>query len=509
MTERVHQLDWAGDAISLQQHIEILEAASELGGCGIAVYAYDASSGVLGIDYANDVMLSRMRISRQMLQADPELLFRQNETLKRELLMRIQTGVSEPIETLITRPDGSTYIVVANCRRLRQGPDGRARFITISRDVTQERRNDARFRLLAHSVEEEPDAVFIVRMNTVDPLRPKIVYVNRAFCDLTGYEFDDINSGTYPVIIGDDTDIAQVMDSIEQVMDGRNVSNELLLYRRDGSSFWAEYRVHPIDLPERHCVIIVRDITERRAKDMQIELLSGAVDEASDFVIIIDGTPEDEGGARVVYVNDAVARGMGYPREELIGKSYTELYSPENPAQVVDSIRNNIVQGRPNFCEVLFRRKDEAPFWLEFVARPFVHPTHGGKYRILVGRDITLRRRAANQVALLLAGIETSDARTVLYERDNLGHLSMSYENPAAATRGRYRLLELLDGDSAEAKKARSALERGEDYRMFFVERDDASNEIVEFSARPIRNGSGIEAVLTQEHVVIPDLRKA
>lgn len=503
------QRDWARDSVSLQEHIEILEAAAELAGCGIGVYSYAASTGALGVDYANDVLLERVQLTRAEIQADPEALFRHNQTLKRELLDRIERGVSEPIETVITRTDGSTYIIEANCRRLCEGADGCVRFITISRDVTAERRKDERFRLLAHSMEEEPDAVFIVRMDTVDPLRPKIVYVNRSFCDLTCYTFEAINSGTYPVIFGEQTDIAQAMHSVEQVMNGENTSGEILLYRSDGSTFWAEYRARPIDMPERHCVVIVRDITERRAQQMQINLLSGAIDEASDFVVIIDCKPEDEGGAKIAYVNDAVVQGMGYSRDELLGKNYTDFYAPENSPRILESIRNNVINERPNFCEVLLKRKDAAPFWLEFVARPFVHPTEGGKYRIFVGRDITLRRRAANQVALLLAGIETSSARTVLYERDDLGNLTMSYENPAAATRGHYRLLELLEGDDGDARNARAALDRGDEYRAFFVEHDEISNEIVEFTAHPMRNGSGIEAVLTKEHVVLPDVRGA
>ena len=504
----MHQLDWARESLSLQEHLDVLESATELAGCGIAVYAYDATAGKLNVEYANDVMLQRLQLTRLQLQRDPEALFAKNHTLKRELLQRVHLGESAPIQVTVTREDDSTYVIEANCRRLPSGRDGRARFITISRDITQQRKADAHFRLLAHSVEEERDAVFIVRMGGTDPLRPKLIYANRSFCELTGYSFDEINGGAYPKILGKETDLAKVMESVELVNAGASVSNEILLYRKDGSTFWAEYRGNPIDVPERHCVILVRDVTERRAQEMQINLLSSAVDEASDFVIIIEGKPEDEGGARVVYVNDAVVRGMGYAREELVGKSYTTLYSPDNAPQIVESIRNNISTGRPNFCEILFKRKDAAPFWLEFVARPFAHASGSGNYRILVGRDITLRRRAANQVALLLAGIEKSSARTVLYERGDKGDLTVSYENPAAAERARYRLLDLLDGKSTDAHAARTALDRGEEFRAFYVERDKTSSEIVEFTARPIRNIAGLEAVLTQEHVVIPDVRE-
>lgn len=492
--------------MSRDEHIAILEMATELVGAGIAVYSYDPHDGRIAVEYANDLLLERMKITKSEAFQPDSALFKMNEHLRVALLDRVASGDTAPFEIEVTNAAGDRYWVNVNCRLLGGDDRGHARFITISRDITQERRDDAYRKLLALSVEKEPDAVLIVRMLKSRPMHPDVVYNNRAFRELTGYSKAEIADGVYPSIFGAKTDIKQVEHAIEAVGRGATVLGELLLYRKDGTAFWAEYRAHPIDLPERHCVIIIRDITERREQEMRITLLSTAVEEASDFVILTDGTPDEEGGARIVYVNAAFTQVSGFSSAELLGKSYKTLYADENSPDLMAAITANVVAGRPNYCEALIKRKNAAPFWLEFVARPFAHPHDNSAFRITIGRDITLRRRAANQVALLLAGIEEANSRTVLYERDDTGALTISYENAAASAHGRYRLLKLLNGNGREARDAREALDQGREYRAFFVDSGNEKSEVVEFTARPVRNPSGIEAVLTQEHVIVPDV---
>lgn len=492
--------------MSRDEHIAILEMATELVGAGIAVYSYDPRDGKIAVEYANDLLLERMKITKSQAFQSDSALFATNEPLRVALLERVAIGDTSPFELEVTDAAGEHYWVNVSCRLLGGDDRGRARFLTISRDITQERRDDAYRKLLALSVEKEPDAVLIVRMLSEKPMRPDIVYNNRAFRELSGYSKAEMADGVYPNVFGTKTDIKQVQYAIEAVQSGATILGEILLYRKDGTAFWAEYRAHPIDLPERHCVIIIRDITERREQETRIMLLSTAVEEASDFVILTDGTPDEEGGARIVYVNAAFTQVTGYTSAELLGKSYKTLYAEENSPELMAAITANVVAGRPNYCEALIKRKNAAPFWLEFVARPFAHPHDNSAFRITIGRDITLRRRAANQVALLLAGIEEENSRTVLYERDDTGALTVSYENTAASTHGRYRLLKLLNGNGREARDAREALDQGREYRAFFVDRNDEKSEVVEFTARPVRNPSGIEAVLTQEHIIVPDV---
>ena len=81
-----------------------------------------------------------------------------------------------------------------------------------------------------------------------DPNRPDnpLVFVNRAFEDLTGYMEEDVLGRNCRFLQGPDTDstvVAEVRRSIEARVD---VSVELLNYRKDGSGFWNALYLSPV-----------------------------------------------------------------------------------------------------------------------------------------------------------------------------------------------------------------------------------------------------------------------
>jgi len=83
--------------------------------------------------------------------------------------------------------------------------------------------------LLSAAIDRQPMAVFIVRLDGADALTPPIVYVNEAFCTLTGYTKAEIADGTYPRIIGPETDRDLIVRSAQRVAQGEYVVTEVAL----------------------------------------------------------------------------------------------------------------------------------------------------------------------------------------------------------------------------------------------------------------------------------------
>lgn len=230
-------------------------------------------------------------------------------------------------------------------------------------------------------------------------------------------------------------------------------------------------------------------------------VLAAALDEAADFVILNDDSPTSAGGPFIVYANRSYYEATGFSDADIVGKPYTAFFSTHNPPQLLAKIKRSIEAGGSNSHEVLARRKDDTDFWVEFVGKRF-HRGESTRYRLVIARDITLRRRSLAQVALLFAATEQSSDAIALYEPCADG-LQLTYENEEAFRRGSARLPELWKSGLSEAVRIREALEGGREVREFFAELDaSATPSLVEFHARGIRSDHGLEAIVTLERAI-------
>jgi PAS domain S-box-containing protein len=73
-----------------------------------------------------------------------------------------------------------------------------------------------------------------------------IVLANTAFLKLTGYEADDVLGRNCRFLQGPSTSAAAVAEIRAGLNEGREVSVELLNYRKDGSPFWNQLHLSPI-----------------------------------------------------------------------------------------------------------------------------------------------------------------------------------------------------------------------------------------------------------------------
>lgn len=196
--------------------------------------------------------------------------------------------------------------------------------------------------------------------------------------------------------------------------------------------------------------------------DSHVRLLARVIGEASDFVLITDFTPPSRGGPFIEYANDALLGATGYAMSELAGKPFGALIAEHNDPVLLETIVSNLEAAQINEKELLLRRKDGTAFWIEFAGKPLSEDVSGVRHWVCIGRDITLRRQAVQQMATLISALDAVSGHLEIYALDD-GNYTAVFRNHDADS-DISELVDMLLNDPVlrEATALRERLNAGE-----------------------------------------------
>ncbi len=112
-----------------------------------------------------------------------------------------------------------------------------------------------------------------VMITLAEPGYP-IVYVNPAFCEMTGYTFEELMGKSPAILQGEKSDQKVLQDLKDKLDDGDVFHGKTFNYRKDGSEFIMEWKIVPIHGEEgviSHYLAIQREVKDT-------ELTDGALD---------------------------------------------------------------------------------------------------------------------------------------------------------------------------------------------------------------------------------------
>lgn len=143
-------------------------------------------------------------------------------------------------------------------------------------DVTEQKKEEEQSALMNSVVTNTNDAVVVTEAESKDGKMPKILYVNEAFTRMTGYSFEEAVGKSGGMLHGPKTDKKELA-KLKKAMD-RWESYELttINYKKNGQEFWVNFTIKPVanDLGwYTHWVSLERDVTERKNREIQKELL--------------------------------------------------------------------------------------------------------------------------------------------------------------------------------------------------------------------------------------------
>lgn len=145
-----------------------------------------------------------------------------------------------------------------------------------SRDITKQRKEEHQLKLLSSVITNTKDSVVITEIEHFDQSGPKIIYVNNAFTEMTGYLPSEVIGKTTKFLQGSNTDKDELKKLSNALMKWESCEITILNYKKNGQEFWNNFSVSPVadeNGTYTHWISIQRDVTEQKNKELEKELL--------------------------------------------------------------------------------------------------------------------------------------------------------------------------------------------------------------------------------------------
>jgi PAS domain S-box-containing protein len=172
--------------------------------------------------------------------------------------------------------DGS-YKYVFDRGFLVKDKDGKPiRMIGAIQDVTKQKQEEQRLRLLETVITQTKDAVVITDINTLDTDIPNIIFVNSAFSEMTGYDSSEVIGKSPAMFMGPKSDIYEFDKLKTAIKEYKECVIETISYKKDGEEYWVNFSMVPVTDKEgehSHWISMQRDVTEEKNKEKEKEQL--------------------------------------------------------------------------------------------------------------------------------------------------------------------------------------------------------------------------------------------
>lgn len=249
------------------------------------------------------------------------------------------------------------------------------------------------------------------------------INVNQAFCDLLGYNSEELQKKKWQDITPVD-EIESVQAQLEPLLKGTATTARFKKHyiHKNGSFVWTDVSI-AIQFDTKHnplyFITTIIDISERKKAEEESQMkeanFRNLADSMQDGIVI---APAD---GRHIYANSHASELLGYSPEEMLKTTQKDLADlaayPMLKQRLLDRIEGRPV---PTTYETIIRRKDGTSFTAEVSGTPILW--QGEKCDMVLFRDITERKLAEKSLSESEKKwrklVQTLPDYVALYDRD-------------------------------------------------------------------------------------------
>jgi PAS domain S-box-containing protein len=172
--------------------------------------------------------------------------------------------------------DGS-YKYVFDRGFLVKDADGKAiRMIGAIQDVTKQKEEEQRLKLLETVITQTKDAVVITDTDISQSPIPNIIFVNQAFTKMTGYKPKEVIGKSPVMFAGPKSDMSELKKLSTAIKNYKECFIETVSYKKNGDEYWVNFSMIPVTNKEgehSHWISIQRDVTKEKNQEREREQL--------------------------------------------------------------------------------------------------------------------------------------------------------------------------------------------------------------------------------------------
>jgi len=201
----------------------------------------------------------------------------ENETLVKDALNKALKGERAQFTAFCTAVKGTPKWWDVLVSPVGKPGEPIVQIISVSRDITEQKKEEHQLKLLNSVVTNTTDAVLITEAEPFDEPGPRIIYVNDAFTKMTGYTADEVIGKSPRFLQGPYSNKKELAKLGTALRNRETYEITTINYKKNGEEFWINFIVTPVADEKgcyTHSIAIERDVTEQKNKELEQELLA-------------------------------------------------------------------------------------------------------------------------------------------------------------------------------------------------------------------------------------------